>query len=72
MDEYIVGLRSRVAELEEECENLRKMSSNADQFERMKEINTEIGELQEQIDGLADSSEAIAEAGDNVVITIKE
>ncbi|MEK7211369.1 MAG: hypothetical protein AAB731_01940 [Patescibacteria group bacterium] len=72
MDEYIVGLRSRVAELEEECENLRKMSPNADQFERMKEINTEIGELQEQIDGLADSSEAIAEAGDNVVITIKE
>jgi uncharacterized protein YukE len=72
MDEYTEGLRAAAAELEAELEGLKAMSPEWESFARAKEIQNELTELQEQIEGLADSSAAIEEAGDEAVIKIKE
>lgn len=72
LDKYVSGLQTRIGELQAEREALRQMSPQADEFARMREIETELVELQGQLDGLQDSSEAIAEAGDAAAITVKE
>lgn len=71
MDEYTVGLQARVDELNAELADLKMKSAEFEQFARYREIQDELAELREQIDGLTDSSEAINEHGDNAIITIK-
>lgn len=72
MDEYTEGLRAAVAELRAELEGIKAMSLEWESFERIKEIQNELADLQEQIEGLSDSSTAIEEAGDEAIVKIKE
>lgn len=72
LEEYMEGLKAVLASLEAEFEELKTVSPEWQSFERAKEIQSEIADLKEQIEGLSDSKEAIEEAGKDAIIKIEK